>query len=63
MIKKANQRVFMLRSVKKLGFDQDELLCTKALSDQCGDVVWHSGLTTKQAMTEGMITAERFLLV
>ena len=53
MIKKANQRLFMLRSVNKFGFDHHELV-TVYTSDvrpiiEYGDVVWHSGLTDKQA--------------
>ena len=53
MIKKANQRLFMLRSTKKFGFDHDELLtvCKSFVRPiiEYGDVVWHSGLTTKQS--------------
>ena len=48
MIKKANQRLFMLRSVKKFGFDHDELLTVyKSFVRpiiEYGDVVWHSAL-------------------
>ena len=43
----------MLRIVKKFGFDHDELLTVyKSFVRpiiEYGDVVWHSGLTTKQS--------------
>ena len=43
----------MLRSVKKFGFDHDELLTVYRSFVrpiiEYGDVVWHSGLTTKQS--------------
>ena len=43
----------MLRSVKKFGFDHDELLTgyksfVRPIIEY-GDVVWHSGLTSKQS--------------
>ena len=53
MIKKANTRLFMLRSLKKFGFDQDELtIVYKSYVRpvlEYADVVWHSGLTCQQA--------------
>ena len=53
MIKKANTRLFMLRSLKRFGFDQDELTVVyKSYVRpvlEYADVVWHSGLTCKQA--------------
>ncbi|XP_072039541.1 uncharacterized protein [Amphiura filiformis] len=53
MIKKANTRLFMLRSLKRFGFDQDELTVVyksyiRPVLEYV-DVVWHSGLTCKQA--------------
>ena len=53
MIKKANKRLFMLRSLKRFGFDQDELsIVYKSYVTpvvEYADVVWHSGLTCKQS--------------
>ena len=53
MIKKANKRLFILRSLKKFGFDQNELaIVYKSYVRpvvEYADVVWHSGLTFKQA--------------
>ena len=53
MLKKANKRLFMLRSLKRFGFDQDELTVVyKSYVRpviEYADVVWHSGLTHKQA--------------
>ena len=53
MIKKANTRLFMLRSLKRFGFDQDELtIVYKSYVRpvlEYADVVWHSGLTCQQA--------------
>ena len=52
MLKKANRRLFMLRSLKRFGFAQDELeviyKCYVRPVVEYGDVVWHSGLTLKQ---------------
>ena len=52
MLKKANRRLFMLRSLKRFGFDQEELevvyKCYVRPVLEYGDVVWHSGLCTKQ---------------
>ena len=53
MIKKANQRLFMLRSVNKFGFDHEELVTiyksyVRPIIEY-GDVVWHSGLSQQQA--------------
>ena len=44
----------MLRSVKKIGFDHHELVTVYKNSYvrpiiEYGDIVWHSGLTDKQA--------------
>ena len=53
MLKKANKRLFMLRSLKRFGFDQDELRVVYKsyvrLVIEFADVVWHSRLTYKQA--------------
>ena len=53
MLKKANKRLFMLRALKRFGFDQDELTVVyKSYVRpviEYADVVWHSGLTHKQA--------------
>ena len=53
MLKKANKRLFMLRSLKRFGFDQEELTVVyKSYVRpviEYADVVWHSGLTYKQA--------------
>ena len=53
MLKKANKRLFMLRSLKRFGFDQDKLTVVyKSYVRpiiEYADVVWHSGLTHKQA--------------
>ncbi len=52
MLKKANKRLFMLRSLKKFGFDRDELCVV-----YCGyvrpileyaDAVWHPSISVKQ---------------
>ena len=52
MLKKANRRLFMLRSLKRFWFDQEELemvyKCYVRPVPEYGDVVWHSGLCTKQ---------------
>ena len=52
MVKKANKKLFMLRSLKKFGFDQDELITVyksyvRPVIEYC-DVVWHSGLSNNQ---------------
>jgi hypothetical protein len=53
MLKKANTRLFMLRTLKRFGFDQDELtIVYKSYVRpvlEYADVIWHSGLTCKQA--------------
>ena len=53
MLKKANKRLFMIRSLKRFGFDQEELTVVyKSYARpviEYADVVWHSGLTYKQA--------------
>ena len=53
MLKKAYKRLFMLRALKRFGFDQDELTVVyKSYVRpviEYADVVWHSGLTHKQA--------------
>ena len=53
MIKKANKRLFMLRSLKRFGFDQDELsIVYKSYVRpvvEYADVVWHFGVTCKQS--------------
>ena len=45
--------LFMLRSVKKFGFDHDELPTVYKSSvrpiNEYGDVVWHSSLITNQS--------------
>ena len=52
MLFRANRRLFMLRSLKKFGFDQSEL--TIVLKSylrpilEYASVVWHSSLTLKQ---------------
>lgn len=52
IVKKANRRLFMLRSLKRFGFDHDELVTVYRSYVrpviEYGDVVWHSGLTSKQ---------------
>ncbi len=53
MLKKANRRLFMLRSLKRFGFEQEELVLVykcyvRPVVEYC-DVVWHSGLTSKQS--------------
>ena len=53
MLKKANRRLFMLRSLKRFGFSQDELAIgyktyVRQALEYC-DVVWHSSLTCKQS--------------
>ena len=47
MLKKANQRLFMLRSLKRLGFFQDELtvVFNSYFRLVIEYLVWHSGLT------------------
>ena len=50
MIKKANKILFMLRSLKRFGFDQDELSIvykSYVRPVEYADVVLHSGLTCK----------------
>ena len=53
MLSKANKRLFMLRSLKKFGFDQDELTVVyKSYLRpvlEYGDVVWHPSITKKQS--------------
>ena len=55
MLSKANKRLFMLRSLKKFGFDQDELTVVyksylRPVIEYC-DVVWHPSITKKQSKT------------
>ena len=52
MLKKANRHLFLLRLLKRFGFDQEELEVVYKCYDRpvigYGDVVWHSGLCTKE---------------
>ena len=55
MHSKGNKRLFMLRSLKKFGFDREELIVVyKSYLRpilEYGDVVWHSGINNKQSKT------------
>ena len=52
MLKKTNRRLYMLRALKRFGFDRKDLevvyKCYVRPVLEYGDVVWHSGLCTKQ---------------
>ncbi len=53
MLVKANRRLFMLRSLKKFGFDKDELLVVyksylRPVLEYVAPI-WHSGITSKQS--------------
>ena len=53
MLKKANQRLFMLRTLKRFGFSSDELRVVYGGYVRpilkYADVVWHSSITFKQS--------------
>lgn len=52
ILTKANRRLFMLRTLKKFNFDQDELTVVYKSyvrpTLEYADVIWHSGITSKQ---------------
>jgi hypothetical protein len=53
MLKKANKRLFMLRSLKRFGFDSEELRTVYSGYVrpvlEYADVVWHSSITANQS--------------
>ena len=49
MLQKANKRLFILRSLKRFDFDQDVYKSYVRPVIEYADVVWHTGLTYKQA--------------
>ena len=48
MNKNANKRLFMLRSLKRFGFDKSELVIVYKCVLKYSDVIWHSSLTSNQ---------------
>ena len=66
MLKKANKRLFMLRTLKRFGFSSDELRVVyggyvRPILEYA-DVVWHSSITFKQSETLNPSKEEHVIL-